>query len=180
MRNFLACALFMFLFSCNDETPKSSSAATAPAGTPANDSYEFGDSKFKQIGKNGMASMVSGDMDAWMAPYAEDAIFRWNGGDSLKGKAAIAAWWKKRRAEVIDSISFMNDVWLPIKVLKPEATTQLPGNYLLGWYMVKAKYKTGKSMSQRIHMVYHFNDQDKIDRVTQYIDMAPVTAATAK
>lgn len=178
---FFVCSVL--LFSCNDETKtaESSSAKTSNEMASAEmKNYEFGDDKFKQIGKKGLADLASGDIDGWMSSYADNALYRWNGGDSLAGKAAISAYWKNRRAEVIDSLSYSNEVWLPIKVNTPEAATQLPGNYVLGWYVVNAKYKTGKSMSQRTHMVIHFDDNDKIDRVTQYLDRAPINAAMAK
>jgi len=35
-------------------------------------------------------------------------------------------------------------------------------------------------MTQRIHTVYHFDANDKIDRVSQYIDWVPIKAAMAK
>ncbi len=171
------------LFSCNNEqkaaedaTPK---ASPETVSTEIKD-YDFGDSKFVDIGKKGLANLASGDIDGWMTSFADNAIYRWNGGDSLSGKAAIAEYWKKRMAEVIDSISFTNEVWLPMKVNKPLIAAQLPGNYALGWYMLYAKYKTGKTMSQRSHMVIHFDANDKIDRTTLYIDRAPINAAMAK
>jgi ketosteroid isomerase-like protein len=48
------------------------------------------------------------------------------------------------------------------------------------WYMLYAKYKTGKSMTQRSHMVIHFDDNDKIDRTTLYLDRVPINAAMTK
>ena len=35
-------------------------------------------------------------------------------------------------------------------------------------------------MSQWIHTDYHFDANDKIDQVVQYIDRAPINAAIAK
>jgi len=178
--------LFIFsalLFSCDNETK---TAENTPATTGSEmatsemKNYEFGDSKYKDIGKKGLADLASGDIDSWMNSYADNAVFRWGSGDSLAGKAAITAYWKQRRTEVIDSLSYTNEVWLPIKVVKPEVATQLPGNYVLAWYSVYAKYKNGKNMSQRSHMVFHFDSNDKIDRVTHYIDRAPINLATAQ
>ena len=84
---------------------------------------------------------------------------------------------KKRRSEVIDSLSYSNEAWLPINVSTPMYAGQLTGNYALTWNMVTAKYKSGKSMSQRMHMVFHFDNNHQIDRVTQYLDRVPVVAA---
>jgi ketosteroid isomerase-like protein len=172
-----------FLLSCDSDHQASETGSRKPvtATAPAEiKDYEFADNKFKDIGKKGMDALAKGDVDTWLNNYADNASFRWSAGDSLAGKPAIAAYWKKRRTEVIDSLSYSNEVWLPIKVNVPQATTQLPGNYALLWAMVHAKYKTGKSMSQRMHMVFHFDANDKIDRCTQYIDRVPINAAMAK
>lgn len=69
---------------------------------------------------------------------------------------------------------------MPIKVNTPLTEGQVTGNYVLYWFASYAKYKTGKSMKQRIHMVYHFNDNDKIDRVSQYLYREPINAAMTK
>jgi hypothetical protein len=152
------------------------SAATAQVKTQP---VEFADPKYMDIGKKGLAALSSGDIDTWMGSFADSAVYLWNNGDSLVGKAAITAYWKKRRGSVIDSISFSNDIWLPVKVNQPQRTEQT-GVWLLGWYFTSAKYKTGKKMSQYIHTDSHFDANDKIDRVIQYLDRAPINAATKK
>lgn len=120
-----------------------------------------------------------GDIDGWMATFADNAVYVWNNGDSIAGKPAITAYWKKRRSDVIDSISFTNQIWLPIKVNQPQSVEQ-PGVWLLSWHLTMAKYKTGKRMAQWMHTDYHFDASDKIDRVIQYLDRVPINAATKK
>ena len=115
-----------------------------------------------------------------MNTFADNAMYRWNNGDSLVGKKAISDYWKKRRTEAIDSISFSNDIWLSVKVNEPQQTVQAPGVWLLGWYAINAKYKTGKRMMQWIHADMHFDAQDKIDIFIQYLDRAPINAAMKK
>jgi ketosteroid isomerase-like protein len=66
--------------------------------------------------------MAKGDMDAWIANYADDAKYYWNSGDSLIGKPAIDKFWRDRRANVIETLEFKNAIWLPIDVRKPQAT----------------------------------------------------------
>ena len=171
------------LFSCsNDPKTTANTESKAASDAPASESkdYEFADGKFVELGKKHMAYLESGDIDGWMAEFADNAVYRWNNLDSLTGKAAITDYWKKRRTDVIDSMSFSSDIWLPIKINKPQAAGQLTGNYALCWYIVKAKYKTGKSMTQRIHTVFHFDANDKVDRVFQYLDRAPINAAMSK
>jgi hypothetical protein len=168
----------LFLFSCNDQKP-----AEPVADTPAVEAKaapaEFADAKYTAIGKKGMEALSAGDVSTWMNDFADNAVYLWNSGDSLAGKAAISDYWKKRRADVIDSLTFSNMIWLPIKVNQPQSVEQ-PGVWLLGWYMVTAKYKTGKTMVQWMHMDQHFDANDKIDRVIHYLDRLPVNAATTK
>jgi ketosteroid isomerase-like protein len=170
------------LFSCGNDK-KTAEDTKSPAATDqaaASKDYEIGDMKYVDIAKKHFGYLGSGDIDSWMAEFADNATYRWNNFDSLLGKAAITDYWKKRRTDIIDSMSFANDIWLPMKVNKSQAPGHLTGNYALGWYTVKAKYKTGKSMSQRVHTVFHFNENDKIDRVSQYLDRVPIMAAMAK
>ncbi|MEO7486975.1 MAG: nuclear transport factor 2 family protein [Ferruginibacter sp.] len=170
------------LFACNSE-PKNedkSEPAAAVAETKNVAAAEITDAKYVEIGKKGLAALSSGDIDGWMTSYADNAVYIWNSGDSLAGKAAIAGYWKKRRTEVIDSISFLNDIWLPVKVNTPQQQVQQPGVWLLSWYMVNAKYKNGKPMRQWIHTDMHFDANDKIDRVIQYIDRAVINEALKK
>jgi ketosteroid isomerase-like protein len=176
---FLIGILSSLLIGCNTDKPaeqKEEAAATTAAKTqPA----EFADAKYSEVGKKSLSSLAKGDVDGWVADYADNAVFMWNGGDSLVGKPAITAYWKKRRAEVIDSLSFSDEIYLPVKVNQPQSV-EAPGVWLLSWARVDAKYKSGKKMNQLIHHVMHFNDQDKIDRVIQYIDRSVINAATAK
>ena len=175
----VGCLVF---FSCTNQKAgesKMENATTAASDTKMQDA-DFADPKYVAIGKKGIAALSSGDIDGWMNSYADNAVYIWNNGDSVAGKAAITAYWKKRRTEVIDSIHFIDDIWLPVKVNKPQAAVQLPGVWLLGWYRIDAKYKTGKKMTQWTHTDIHFDANDKIDRVIQYLDRALINAATAK
>lgn len=180
---FLPAIVLLFFISCNNEKPAEKTETTAASGgaeTKATAPTEIGDYKYADIGRKGIAAMSSGDIDGWMTSYADNAVYIWNAGDSLAGKPAIAAYWKKRRTEVIDSITFANDIWLPLKVNTPQRGPDMAGVWLLGWYQVSAKYKTGKRMSQWVHVDMHFDANDKIDRTIQYIDRVPINEATKK
>ncbi len=183
MKYVMVLTLSSFLFlGCNNEKAteqKDESAMSSANEKKATQQAEFADAKYADIGKRGIAALSSGDIDGWMAGYADTATYRWNNGDSLIGKAAITEYWRKRRTEVIDSISFTNDIWIPMKVNKPQSVEE-PGIWLLGWYQTDAKYKNGKRMRQWIHTDMHFNADDKIDRVIQYLDRASINAALAK
>jgi hypothetical protein len=184
MKKGMLLVIITFLFyACSNQnsgSEKSGATIDTAAATPAKTQpAEFADPKYGEIGKKGLDQLSSGDIDGWMSGFADNAVYVWNNGDSLVGKPAITAYWKKRRGEVIDSISFKFAIWLPIKVNQPQSVEQ-PGIWLLGWYQTTAKYKNGKSMTQWIHADSHFDANDKIDRVIQYLDRAPINAATKK
>jgi hypothetical protein len=173
----------VLLIACNSDSKTTEGTETkagsdVAATTPGD--YEIGDAKFVDIAKNHTGYLTSGDIDSWMKDFSDDAIYRWNYLDSLTGKAAITDYWKKRRTDVIDSMAFSGDIWMPVKVNKSQAPGHLTGNYVLSWYTINVKYKTGKSMKQKIHTVYHFNADNKIDRFYQYLDRVPIIAAMAK
>ncbi len=170
----------LFFWGCSNEkqeAPPPAAPTEAPATPPP---AEFADAKYSEIGKRGIAALSSGDVAAWMNDFADNAVYVWNNGDSLAGKPAITDYWKKRRGEVIESITFSNSIWLPVKVNRPQSVEQ-PGIWLLCWYQADAKYKaTGKSMTQWIHTDMHFDANDKIDRVIQYLDRAVIQQASTK
>ncbi len=182
MKKLMPLVLISFLFfACSSSNDKpvvtTDSAAVAPAKVLPT---EIADSKYSDIGKKGLDALSSGDIDGWMTMFADNAVYIWNDGDSLSGKAAITTYWKKRRSEVIDSLSFLMPIFLPIKVNVPQQTVDLPGVWLLSWHLTSAKYKTGKHMMQWMHTDLHFDNNDKIDRVIQYLDRVPINAATKK
>lgn len=169
------------LIACNNDKPAEQKDQTAvPAVTEQKmQPAEFADPKYMAIGKNALDALSKGDIAGWMNGYADNAVYQWNNGDSLVGKALITDYWTKRRTEVIDSISFSNIIWLPVKVNQPQSIEQ-PGIWLLGWYRVTSKYKTGRTMTQLLHTDMHFNANDQIDRVIQYIDRVPIVEALKK
>jgi len=184
-RFFILAACAVLLLSCGDdkkdETKSTELTTTDSSGkdkkTPP---AEFADPKYAEMGKKMADQLSSGDIDGWLSNYADNAKFRWSAGDSLDGKQAISNYWKNRRGNVIDSINFSNHVWLPVKVNTPQTSFDVPGVWLLSWYMVNVKYKTGKRLIFWAHIDHHFNADDKIDQTIQYIDMAPINAAVGK
>lgn len=137
---------------------------------------EFADSKYSDIGKKMLEDLSKNDMDSWTDSFAEDAKYYWNSGDSLVGKPAIEKYWRDRRGNVIETITFEKEIWLPVKV-NEKGNIPMDGIWLLSWYKTTAKYKGGKSMTQWIHSTYHFNSEDKIDMVNQYLDRVPIMEA---
>lgn len=171
----------VILFACNNEqktdtdTKVTSTSDSSSKKAPS----EFADPKYTDMGKSMLAQFENGDIDGWLKGFSDNAVWNWSSGDSLAGKAKIAEYWKNRRANVIDSIKFTNDIWLPLKVNTPQRGPDMPGVWLLNWYMVNVKYKNGKKLMFWIHTDYHFDSTDKIDRAIEYIDRAPIVAALA-
>lgn len=170
------------LLSCNNNKPTEtnikSSKDTVP-GTSSRDTRqaEFADARYVEMGKKTLGLFAAGDIDGWMKDFADTAMFRWSSGDSLAGKAAITRYWKERRAKMIDSIQTSNDIWLPIKVNTPQQGHDIPGVWLLNWHQVNVKYKNGKRLMFWVHTDMHYNSDDKIDQIIQYIDRAPINKA---
>ncbi|MBK8280123.1 MAG: nuclear transport factor 2 family protein [Saprospiraceae bacterium] len=48
-------------------------------------------------GRQSIAALSAGDADGFVAGYADNAVYMFNNGDSLAGKAAIAEYWKRRK-----------------------------------------------------------------------------------
>ena len=174
------------LLSCNNQpapesTKTETTAVTAADAQPsAPKDVEFADTKYMDIGKAGLAAIAKGDVAGWLSGYADNAVYIWSAGDSLAGLPAITKYWTERRNQVIDSITFTNDIWLAIKVNKSQRGPDLPGVWLMAWYQFNTKYKNGKRAGGWIHHDMHFNEAGKIDRSIQYIDRAPINAVLGK
>ena len=172
-----------FLFACNNKpADQASPAATdTTAAKPAKPQpSEFADPRYAEIGKKNLSALSSGDVDGMLSAYAENARFNYSSGDSLVGKTAIARYWKDRRSKVIDSLTYENDIWLPIKINQSQKGPDRPGIWLLSWYQVHVKYKNGKKLTFWIHADNHFDSADKIDLTVEYIDRAPINKALGK
>src|SRR5258706_15804542 len=175
MRNvFLTTFCLAALVACN-KPEKPAEVVVEVKPQPA----EFADPKYSEIGKQGLSRLSAGDVEGWMGSFADNATYLWSSGDSLSGKKAITDYWKDRRGKVIDSISFVNDIWLALKVNQPQRMEQ-PGVWLLSWKQTKVKYKNGKKLSFWVHTDMHFDSSDKIDRLIHYVDRAPINAALGK
>lgn len=169
------------LLSCTDHKPSATTGAHMSSDSAstkqAQQQSEFADARYVEMGKSMLHKFAGGDIDGWVNGFDDSAMFRWSSGDSLKGKTAIANYWKDRRAKVIDSLVISNDIWLPIKVNTPQRGPDMPGIWLLNWYQVNVKFKNGKRLGFWVHTDTHYNNADKIDALIQYIDRSPINKA---
>jgi hypothetical protein len=166
----------MLLFACTNEKPAEKKVQEAAATSPPQ--YEFADPKYVEIGKQAFEALSKGNVDQWLGFFADNAVYQWNNFDSLAGKAAIDEFWRKRRTEVVNNLVFSGHIFLPMKVNKPQAGEQA-GNWLLTWCVVDVTYQNGNKMVQFMHIDYHFDANDKIDRVLQFLDNEPINKALA-
>ena len=177
MKNvFVIWACLALMMACNKPAEK----APEPVAETKPPQAEFADPKYAEMGKRNIAALSAKDVDTWMTSFSDSAKYYWSGGDSLIGKAAITDYWKNRYATVIDSISFVNDIWTPLKINESQRGPDAPGVWLLSWYQVKVKYKNGQKLMFWVHSDFHYDSLDKIDIAVQYIDRAPINAALAK
>jgi ketosteroid isomerase-like protein len=176
MKKLLFIMASAFLFGCTQ--PKTEEVVETPAPKEP-EAVEIADMSLAESCKAGLAAMSSGDIDAFVSGLADNAMYRFNNGDSISGKEAISKYWKERRANVIDEISFSEEIWLAVNVNKPQPGV-LPGKWVFGWFKVTATYKKGKTMTQWMHTDYHFNDSGKTDLVIQYMDRLSIMQAMPK
>ena len=180
-KSLLACLLLgVLLFSYNVTLAQKAKSGkmTKNVSATAVQPVEFADPKYVEMGKQRLQQFQTGDIDTWAGQFTDNAVSVSSGGDSLVGKQAIIDYWKNRRANVIESITFSNDIWLPVKINRPQRGPDMPGVWLLVWYQFNAKYKNGKSVTGWIHQDFHFNNDGKIDRMITYMDRAPILSAT--
>jgi ketosteroid isomerase-like protein len=146
---------------------------------PAPQALEFAEAKYTEMGRQSLTSLAEGKLDDFGNFYADNAVFMWNNGDSIVSKQAILDYWKDRRANVIDTITFTNEAWMAVQANEPPKHIA-KGVWVFNWATFTIAYKTGKSVTMSIHNVFHFDANDKVDRAIQYLDRAPVAAALAK
>ena len=181
MRKILLGTICLFILAACKDAAEEKTPPTAIAGenTKTPPPVEFADQKYIDMGKKAWEQFAAGDIDNWVSTFSDKIIYRWSAGDSLAGKEAVVKYWKDRRANVIESIELSNDIWLPVKVNEPQQN-EAKGTWLLNWHKVKATYKNKESLTFWVHTDMHYNNENQIDEIIQYIDRAPIQAALAK
>jgi hypothetical protein len=171
------CACVAIMMACTKPEDKKEPEPVAEAKPqPA----EFADPRYVEMGKKDLAMLNAMNLDGYLASFSDNARYYMSGGDSLIGKTAIGTYWKGRFANYVDSASFVNDIWTPLKVNVSQRRQDVPGVWLLSWYQVKVKYKNGQRLSYWVHTDFHYDSSDKIDVAILYMDRAPIVAALAK
>jgi hypothetical protein len=187
MKKYFYGLAILFLFTaCGDDTESLESRGVNSSDSISTDTSmnmpasEIADARYTELGKQLLHEFESRNFDAYKSYLADDAVYIYSSGDSIVGKEAIASYWNNRFTQHIDSLTVSNDIWLPININTPQQGPDMKGVWLMNWHQVQVKYKSGKSIGFWVHMDYHFNDQDKIDRAVAYVDGALINEAMKK
>lgn len=179
---FIAASACLLLTACNNE--KKDDKKTDDTGTTTTTTgdkkpaTEILDLAMAEPVKKSFAAFAKGDIDGMTADYDDNVRYTWSGGDSLIGKQAVKDYYTGRW-KLIQSISYSNDIVLPLQVNESQQPQAAPnGKWVLYWTMADVTYKNGKNIKFWMHNVNHFNDAGKIDFIGQYIDRNPIIEAT--
>jgi len=180
---FLVVIAATVLIACNnkksdEKTEGTDTTKTTMSSTDKKPATEILDLSAADPVTKSITAFSKGDLDGMVADYADNVRYTWSSGDSLIGKQAVKDYYAGRW-KLIDSISFSNDIKLPLMVNESQQPLAAPpGKWVLYWTMTNVKYKNGKKLTFWQHSVNHFNDAGKIDFVGMYLDRHPIMEAT--
>jgi len=186
MKNFMrkilpGVVISLLLLSCNDEkkdeVAKSADAATEATAPEKKPASELLDISAGESVKQSFEAFAKGDVDAMASGFADTVFYTWSSGDTLRGKQAVADYYKGRW-KLIDSVNVTDAIILPIQVNESQSKVAPPGKWVLYWGHLNVKYKNGKKISFWMHNVNHFNDAGKVDFVGQYLYRHQILEAT--
>lgn len=171
----------LLLIACNNEKTdeaKMEGTSTTMSSTDKKPVSELLDLSFADPIKKSWAAFSKGDVEGMTADFADNIRYTWSGGDSAIGKKAVQDYYKGR-LNIIESVTFSNEIILPIQVNESQQPKYAPeGKWVLYWAQTDVTYKNGKKLTFWAHNVNHFNDAGKIDFVGQYLDRHPIAEAT--
>ena len=127
--------------------------------------------------KSSFDAFTKADVDGFTATYDDNVKLVWSSGDSLVGKQAVKDYYNGRW-KLLESVSFSNDIFLPIQANVSPNNSAPVGKWMLHWVQVNAKYKNGKAITFWLHNASHYGENGKVDYIAQYIDRLPLVEAT--
>ncbi len=180
---FIFAAACSLLFACNsekkdDKKTDSDTTSTTVSTSDKKPASELLDLSAGAPVKNSFAAFAKGDVDGMTANFDDNIRYVFSGGDSIIGKQAVKDYYNGRW-KLIQSISFSNEIMLPLMANESQAPGVVPtGKWVLYWAMADVTYKNGKNIKFWMHNTNHFNDAGKVDFIGQYIDRHPLMEAT--
>ena len=171
---FVAAFCSLFIIACKEKTEQPDEETSK---TTAKAPMELLDSTHNRGIQASFDAFSKKDIDAFTAEMDDNIMYLWSGGDSLVGKQAVKDYYAGR-FNLIDNISFSNHIFMPVMANVAPAEGVPTGKWVLHWAQADVKYKNGKSLRFWMHQTNHYNAAGKIDYIDQYIDRAPIMAAT--
>ena len=171
---FVAAFCSLFIIACKEKAEQPAEETSKPT---AKAPMELLDSTHNRGIQASFDAFSKKDIDAFTAEMDDNIMYLWSGGDSLVGKQAVKDYYAGR-FNLIDNISFSNHIFMPVMANVAPAEGVPTGKWVLHWAQADVKYKNGKSLRFWMHQTNHYNAAGKIDYIDQYIDRAPIMAAT--
>jgi hypothetical protein len=142
---------------------------------PINSSYEIASSDYSDLSVKALKDLTNFDFDAWGSMLAEDVAFYFPDGDAgtrtkLIGKSNVIDWWKNwKETSGVLSMSYSNNVDIPILAKETMAYSGLTGVMVLSYFSNEIVYQQG-TVNLRMNFASHFNKDKLIDRYYAYYD----------
>ena len=124
------------LFACNnekkDDKKMDDSTKTTKSSGDKKPASELLDLSAADPIKQSFAAFAKGDIDGMTANFDDNIRYTWSGGDSLIGKQAVKDYYTGRM-KIIKSISFSNEIVLPVQVNEIQSPAAPAGKWVLYW-----------------------------------------------
>jgi hypothetical protein len=169
MRTLLLFLSLIVVFSCTPYEEKSE-----PEEHPSG--FAMTDMTYAEITEASIKNLAAFDFETWGTQLADDIEYHFPDGDQnsrtkLIGKEAVLNWWKDWEANSgVTSMTMGDLVVIPVSSSSKVSSTGLAGNYGLAWVTTRLGFDNGNTVSFRMNMDLHFNEENKIDRIFSYYD----------
>jgi hypothetical protein len=160
----------VFLISCLET--KENEVAEVTIEQPA---VEAASQKYANIVEECLNVMQDFNFDGLGAYIADDVQWYWpNGGmetrSIIKGKENVINFWKNWRATSgVESMQFYNSDFMPLRTNRPNDQYNVVGVVVLYYGDITIYGKAGSTIVRQ-HLVFSFNDNDKIKNIFSYYD----------
>jgi ketosteroid isomerase-like protein len=179
----------LLVFSCGESATKTEETpvTVAPVAEAAitNPNFTIAPVEYAELAEKTFQLLASLDIDAWVATMADSVAYSFPDGDvatrtTLKGKEAVAKWWKNWKATSgIQSMAVSEFNLFPLNATGTVKGGAAKGIHVIS-YLSNRMVFNGKPVDIRMNFAIHFNDDKKIDRVISYYDRSVVIKAMGK
>ena len=149
----------------------------------ANPDYEIGTTDYSDLAVESLSAWTQLDFEAWASTMSDDVEFYFPDGDagtrtSLIGKTAVMDWWRNwKKTSGIQSMSYLNNVDIPVVLKVANPYTGLPGQVVISYFSNELVYSEA-TVNVRMNVVMYFDSAKLIKRFYTYYDRAGILEAT--